>query len=700
MFFRRRSSLERREREWLAQLEKERVSLEKKIQSEQLEIGERQPALVDHTHVLHTEGPVHAQQVKKKPPLPPPRRPQGTNGDATQAQLPRPPPPRQPRDANGYAPQSQRLQSPPPSRQPTGTIIETLQHEQPAKLPPPPPRRQVWSAIVDVQGNESPSQPPLLPSSHATSDLVDAHQNESKPRPPPHPHQHPTRAIFDEQQNESTTHPPPGLSHRQPISDIVDAQQSNSKPRAPPSLGQPTNSGLVNAQECDSSPQPPPPPPPARSETRGCNSPSFSPAFEQRKESDTAVTRWRHRRPTGVRVAALVESWESMASRAEAEAARNASMLCEVDRTKLRAYFEQRRAEARALEKRSIVAVPQFANVARDLTEIVVEISAPGHSVQWCIAPSGVEKIERSMSWMTKRAPVRVRLNPGRFVVLARSMSDEGDFSEVTSAVFWFSPPSSIEHQLHALHALRWIDQEVIPTTTARSTTLRAICANCGKDLEKHQASRLKLERRACATVQARGRYACLDCQRFELCLDCALAAASSTSTSLTCRPKPTSHVALDSGGRRIWLSEPVAFEGNLTVIKPESHTILALLAGTLRRNPGLCIRLEGHANSNCGLDCDGTEPCSNDTCRALFGDGKGGAVGFTRARADAVRNWLLTEGGLDFDARERIVAVGLGGSRNLVDDTEGPENHLNRRVEAHIVDFISRADCDYARTL
>ena len=116
---------------------------------------------------------------------------------------------------------------------------------------------------------------------------------------------------------------------------------------------------------------------------------------------------------------------------------------------------------------------------------------------------------------------------------------------------------------------------------------------------------------------------------------------------------------------------------------------MLALLAGTLRRNPGLCVRLEGHTNSQCGAECDGTAACRNLTCRANF-FGVGGAVEFSRARAAAIRDWLLdADGGkLDADDAHRLSAVGLGGARRLVLDTEAPDNWRNRRVEAHIVDF------------
>ena len=75
--------------------------------------------------------------------------------------------------------------------------------------------------------------------------------------------------------------------------------------------------------------------------------------------------------------------------------------------------------------------------------------------------------------------------------------------------------------------------------------------------------------------------------------------------------------------------------------------------------------------------------------CRTMFA-GSGGAIGFSRARAAAVVQWLVAEGNLGPDAAHRLEAVGHGGSRRIVHDTESPENALNRRVEAHIIDFVA----------
>jgi outer membrane protein OmpA-like peptidoglycan-associated protein len=137
--------------------------------------------------------------------------------------------------------------------------------------------------------------------------------------------------------------------------------------------------------------------------------------------------------------------------------------------------------------------------------------------------------------------------------------------------------------------------------------------------------------------------------------------------------------VGLDVGGRRLWLSEPVAFKGNDTQILPKSEALVALLATAFNKHPGVNARVEGHTNSACGLECDGTAVCDNNTCAKCFG-GCGGAVGFSAGRARAVIAMMCAKGVED----DRLSGVGMSGSRRLVEDTESADNHKNRRVELH----------------
>lgn len=126
-------------------------------------------------------------------------------------------------------------------------------------------------------------------------------------------------------------------------------------------------------------------------------------------------------------------------------------------------------------------------------------------------------------------------------------------------------------------------------------------------------------------------------------------------------------------------MSDPVHFVGNGVQVLDESKPLVAMLAKALLKHPGIAARLEGHANSRCGLECDGSTPCANTKCAKLFGS-RGGARGFSFRRAEAVAHLLRSAGVKD----DRVEAAGMAGSRRVVDDSEAPDNHLNRRVEIH----------------
>ena len=145
------------------------------------------------------------------------------------------------------------------------------------------------------------------------------------------------------------------------------------------------------------------------------------------------------------------------------------------------------------------------------------------------------------------------------------------------------------------------------------------------------------------------------------------------------------SSVVLDVGAKRLWLSEHVRFHGNATTIHEDSSELIDQLALMLRTHPNVdSVRLEGHTNSKCGLDCvGGDHKCSNGVCQKLFGGEKGGAVAFSLGRAQAVADALVARG-ID---RSRLDCVGLAGSRRVADDTEGSANASNRRVEIHLAD-------------
>ena len=157
------------------------------------------------------------------------------------------------------------------------------------------------------------------------------------------------------------------------------------------------------------------------------------------------------------------------------------------------------------------------------------------------------------------------------------------------------------------------------------------------------------------------------------------------TASAVRPRAGRRSSVVLDVGAKRLWLSEHVRFQGNATIIHDDSSELIDQLALMLRTHPNVdSVRLEGHTNSKCGLDCvGGDHKCSNGVCQKLFGGEKGGAVAFSLGRAQAVADALVARG-ID---RSRLNCVGLAGSRRVADDTEGSANASNRRVEIHLAD-------------
>ena len=85
------------------------------------------------------------------------------------------------------------------------------------------------------------------------------------------------------------------------------------------------------------------------------------------------------------------------------------------------------------------------------------------------------------------------------------------------------------------------------------------------------------------------------------------------------------------------------------------------------RSHPGLFIRCEAHS-TGCGLECDGSAPCANES--AARGSGRGAAPW---ASPEAARRpWRRLLG-------DRVEGVGLAGSRPPMDTKNG------RRVEFHL---------------
>lgn len=125
--------------------------------------------------------------------------------------------------------------------------------------------------------------------------------------------------------------------------------------------------------------------------------------------------------------------------------------------------------------------------------------------------------------------------------------------------------------------------------------------------------------------------------------------------------PKPPPRVELKED--KIQINEKVQFEYNSSKIKPDSFSLLQEVAKVIKDHPSLKkIRVEGHASSE-----------GNDDYNMRLSD----------ARAKAVRDYLINEGGV---AADRLEAKGYGETKPIAsnDTEEGKEQ--NRRVEFNIV--------------
>ncbi|KAJ1450840.1 hypothetical protein M885DRAFT_531264 [Pelagophyceae sp. CCMP2097] len=316
---------------------------------------------------------------------------------------------------------------------------------------------------------------------------------------------------------------------------------------------------------------------------------------------------------------------------------------------------------------------PMFANVSDSAFKLVVQIAAADperHHLEFCVLSNGCRD---EPEWESVDAPtVCLEITePGTHMIVSRSV-DKVTRQVMTlpaHAVFETALPDVVKSAAHE-HTLELVEPP----------SHEPICDGCTKQIP-NGASHYKCNEQACGA--------------FALCIDCALAVGPAGSGALAGeakKEKRRSSVALSVGAKRLWLSEDVAFGGSSEAISDASLELVDQIAAVLCAHPHLDgIIIEGHTNSKCGLECDGSMQCSNNTCHRHFG-ANGGAVAFSLRRADAVKAALVARG-VDAD---RLVARGLAGQRRLVDDTEAEDNHRNRRVEVHLHDADDDDEDDF----
>ncbi len=102
-----------------------------------------------------------------------------------------------------------------------------------------------------------------------------------------------------------------------------------------------------------------------------------------------------------------------------------------------------------------------------------------------------------------------------------------------------------------------------------------------------------------------------------------------------------------------------VNFETGKSALKPESYTILDIVAGSLIGNPDIRIEIAGYTD-NTGTAAVNTR--------------------LSQARAEAVRAYLVSKG----VHLERMIARGYGPANPVATNTTAAGRAQNRRVELH----------------
>jgi outer membrane protein OmpA-like peptidoglycan-associated protein len=132
--------------------------------------------------------------------------------------------------------------------------------------------------------------------------------------------------------------------------------------------------------------------------------------------------------------------------------------------------------------------------------------------------------------------------------------------------------------------------------------------------------------------------------------------------------PPPAAPAKAKIEGKKIVITDVIFFDTNKDSIKPVSFDVLNDVATVMKQNPGINVRVEGHASK---------DPASAKR-------GKAGAeynLKLSDARAKAVKAYLVDKGGVD---AARLDGVGFGWNQPVA-----PNDTVAGRAKNQRVDFV-----------
>lgn len=365
------------------------------------------------------------------------------------------------------------------------------------------------------------------------------------------------------------------------------------------------------------------------------------------------------------RVADRVAYFNDLFSRAVREAVADTQVLNERDPERARIERKRRRAAfaERLLADRAAKRAPRptFENVAGSPNELVIHVSSPAlvapvrpsdHVLYALVDVSEIETGATARKWLRYVSPIKIT-KPGKYALLTKMVpgTDEVATRATDDALYQYA-----EVESEVATAVYELGES--PPLMQYEECARELAYVPRREADAQQLACVKCKGLASAErkLYARGDYV--------ICRACALKGAG---------------VMIDPGARRMWFSQMISFVGNRAIPLPRSQPLLTQILRVMQAHPGMSVRFEGHVNSKCELDCDGSRLCAHasDQCTKI----PGGSLGLSRARAEAVKAFVVACG----IEEDRVYAMGFAGTRRLTGDVvDEATGHINRRVEVH----------------